>query len=71
MVKDINKDFYICLPGYVCGLLDTYIRKYGEEEWFEEAWEKYRQHIKTSSMDDMRMPGYVFIDYIRGEKNND
>ena len=60
----MNKDFYEDLPGGVCIILDSYIKKYGKEEWFKEAWEKYREHIKTSSMDDMKMPGYVFAKYI-------
>lgn len=60
----MNKDFYGDLPGGICIILDNLITKYGKEEWFEGAWEEYRQHIKTSSMDDMKMPGYVFARYI-------
>lgn len=60
----MNKDFYNDLPGGVCIILDSYIKKYGKEEWFQEAWEKYREHVKNSDMDDMRMPGYVFAKYI-------
>lgn len=60
----MNKDFYEDLPGAVAIILESYIGKYGKEDWFEEAWEKYREHIKTSSMDDMKMPGYVFAKYI-------
>ena len=29
------------------------------------AWEEYRKHIKNSSMDDMKMPGYVFNKYVK------
>lgn len=64
----MNKDFYNRLPGMVCEDLDNIIEKYGKEEWFEKAWEEYRQHILNSKIDDMRMPGYVFKKYI--EKNN-
>lgn len=58
------KDFYNELPGMVCIMLDGLIKKYGKEEWFEKAWEEYRQHILSSGMDDMKMPGYIFNKYI-------
>ena len=60
----MNKDFYNNLPGMVCIMLDELIEKYGKQEWFEKAWEEYRQHILNSSMDDMKMPGHVFNKYI-------
>ena len=47
----MNKDFYNNLPGLMCETLDKLI-------------EEYRQHILNSSIDDMRMPGYVFNKYI-------
>lgn len=63
----MNKDFYNDLPGMVCIMLDELIEKYGKEEWFEKAWEEYRQHILSSSMDDMKMPGYVFNKYLESK----
>lgn len=60
----MNKDFYKDLPGWLCVVLDELIKKYGNEPWFDKAWEEYRQYIKNSSMDDMKMPGYVFNKYI-------
>lgn len=60
----MNKDFYSNLPGFVCLILDDLIEKYGNEPLFDKAWEEYRKHIKNSSMDDMKMPGYVFNKYI-------
>lgn len=60
----MNKDFYKDLPGWLCVVLDESIKEYGNEPWFDKAWEEYRQHIKNSSMDDMKMPGYVFNKYI-------
>ena len=62
-----NKDFYSDLPGGICILLDKFITQYGKEEWFPQAWEEYRQHIKSSSMDDMKMPGFVFNKYIKNK----
>lgn len=64
----MNKDFYNRLPGMVCEDLDNIIEEYGKEEWFEKAWEEYRQHILNSHIDDMRMPGYVFNKYIKENK---
>ena len=63
----MNKDFYDNLPGMVCFILDELIEKYGKEKWFKNAWEEYRKHILLSSMDDMKMPGYVFNKYIDKE----
>lgn len=64
----MNKDFYKELPGMVCLILDEFIKEYSKEEWFENAWEEYRQHILNSDMDDMKMPGYVFKKYIKGDE---
>ena len=63
----MNKDFYNDLPGMVCVMLDELIEKYSKEEWFEKAWEEYREHILSSSMDDMKMPGYIFKKYLEKE----
>lgn len=52
----------------VCELLDGIIEKYHKEEWFNEAWEEYRQHILTTDMDNMKMPGFVFGKYIKTEE---
>lgn len=65
----MNKDFYNELPGMVCVILDELIEKYGKENWFNKAWEEYRQHVKNSSMDDVKMPGFVFNKYINGDKD--
>lgn len=61
----MNKDFYSNLPGFVCLILDDLTEKYGNEPWFDKAWEEYRKHIKNSSMDDMKMLGYVFNKYVK------
>lgn len=60
----LNKDFYDNLPGMVCTMLDELIEKYSKEKWFKNAWEEYRQHILTTDMDNMKMPGYVFNKYL-------
>ena len=53
----LNKDFYNKIPSMACEALDdTFIPKYGKEQWFNDAWEEYRQHIFTAKMDEMKMP---------------
>ena len=63
-----NKDFYDELPGMVCVLLDDIIEKYGDREGFDEAWENYRSHILSSSMDNMRMPQAFFKEVMASEE---
>ena len=64
-MKTLNKDFYNDVPSMVCEQLDRLITEYGNESWFETAWEEYRQHIKnTPDMDEMRMPGFVFKKFL-------
>lgn len=60
----MNKDFYDLLPGCVCEVLDNYITEYQKEVWFEDAWEQYRQHVLKTSEDKVRMPGYIFKNYV-------
>ena len=67
MKSKLNRDFYDNLPGFVCIILEELIEEFGKEEWFSKAWEEYRQHILNSSMDDMKMPGYIFQKYIKDE----
>ena len=64
-METINKDFYDDIPSMVCEQLNqVFIPKFGNEEWFETAWNEYRQHIKTIPMDEMMMPYSVFKKYI-------
>ena len=61
----LNKDFYGDLPSMVCEALErTIIPKFSNEPWFEKAWEEYRQHIKSTSMDEMKMPMFIFKKYL-------
>ena len=61
----LNKDFYNDLPSMVCEVLDkTFIPKYGKEEWFEKAWEEYRQYIKKTPMMEMKMPMFIFKKFL-------
>lgn len=62
--KKLNKDFYSDLPEMVCKILDDLIQKYGDRGWFIKAWNEYREYVNNSTMDSMKMPGYIFNKYI-------
>lgn len=64
--KNVNKDFYSDLPSMVCEQLDeVFIPKFSKESWFSKAWDEYRQHVKDSDMDAVRMPYFIFKKYIK------
>lgn len=67
---ELNKDFYDRLPGIICVTVDKVVDKYKDEPWFNKAWEEYRQHILTSDIDEMKMPGFVFNKYIKSENES-
>jgi len=62
---ELRKDHYDKLPSLVCEVLDNLIEKYSDEDWFEEAWNKYRSYVFRTSSDNLRMPGYIFKPYIQ------
>ena len=69
MSNEINKDFYNLLPSMVCMQLDDiWIPKFSARDWFPKAWEEYRQHVKETSMDEVRMPMHVFKNYLTEEE---
>ena len=64
-LSNLNKDFYNDVPSMVCEQLEkVFIPKFGTEEWFNKAWEEYRQHVKESDTVTMRMPMFIFKRYI-------
>lgn len=63
--KEINKDFYAYLPGFVCGVCDDIIKSYKDQEWFDAFWEEYRNHILSSTIDEQRMPGFYLNKYTK------
>lgn len=67
----MNKDFYKDLPSMVCVMLDSYIENFKDRKGFDEAWEKYRAHVLSSSIDDMKMPSAFFKDVILNENNEE
>ncbi len=65
--KKINKDFYTDLPRFVCVMLEDLIKKYGNEVWFIKAWNEYTNHVKNTNFTSMKMPGYIFNNYINSK----
>lgn len=65
----IDKDFYDKLPEWTSYSLDNIDKKFYGRPWFEEAWQKYRDHVMNSEMKNIRAPGYVFNDYIKKDKD--
>ena len=69
--KKLNKDFYDDLPASVCITMDNLIKKYADKDWFIKAWSEYRNHVLESSVDTMKMPGYIFNKYIKETSDSD
>ena len=63
--KKINTDFYDNLPGTVCEVVERLKERYSQKPWFRKAWEEYRNHVNSTSMDDVRKPGFVFNKYLK------
>ena len=61
----IDKDFYDKLPEWFAYTLDNLDKSFYGKSWFEEAWQKYRDHVMNSEMKNIRAPGYVFNEYIK------
>ena len=68
MRSKLNKDFYDELPAMVCEVLEDLISKYSRTKWFDKAWNEYRDHVLTSTMEEVKMPGYIFGAYISRKK---
>lgn len=65
--KKLDKDFYADLPGTVCEMLDQLIFEYGDQNWFIKAWNEYRKHVLESTIDSMKMPGFIFNKYTNSD----
>ena len=63
-MKKVNKDFYTFLPKYLQRDLDKKIELYSEEEWFEDAWNKYREHCWEADKKHMESPNLFFMKYL-------
>lgn len=72
-IKVVKRDFYDDLPRAVCDVLDTISWRWRNYPWFEEAWEKYREHVINASANGLaiKAPGFVFNDYIDEQVKED
>lgn len=59
-----KKDHYNRLPSLVCETLDRLITKFSDEDWFEKAWNEYRNYVFKTDIRSMKMPGYIFKKYV-------
>lgn len=65
-IKVIKRDFFDDLPRAVCDVLDNISWRWRNYDWFEEAWNKYREHVLQVSEtgEKLKAPGFVFNSYI-------
>lgn len=63
--RDLNKDFYLTIPSGLQIVLDHIIDKYQNNEWFEPAFDSYRNHVLESTNDQLKLPGVVFSKYFK------
>lgn len=61
-IKPLNHDFLEDLPRYICDIMYRIEDNWKSRDWFEEAWNKYRDHVLSG--DKIKAPGFVFNDYI-------
>lgn len=72
-IKIIKRDFFDDLPRSVCDVLDNISWRWRNYDWFEEAWNKYRDHVINSSANGLsiKAPGFIFNDYIDEQVKQD
>lgn len=72
-IKVIKRDFYDDLPRAVCDVLDNISWRWRNYDWFEEAWNKYRDHVISASAGGLaiKAPGFVFNSYIDDQIKQD
>jgi len=72
-IKIIKRDFYDDLPRAVCDVLDNISWRWRNYDWFEEAWNKYRDHVISASAGGLaiKAPGFVFNSYIDDQIKQD
>lgn len=65
-IKIIKRDFFDDLPRAICDVLDNISWRWRNYDWFEEAWNKYREHVLEASANGtaIKAPGFVFNSYI-------
>ena len=72
-LKIIKRDFFDDLPMAVTEILNRISWRWRNYDWFEEAWNKYRQHVLDANANgtQVKAPGFVFNDYIDEQVKED
>lgn len=72
-IKIIKRDFFDSLPQAVVEVLHSITYRWKQYDWFEEAWDKYRDHVldATSKNLPIKAPGYIFNEYINEQIKED
>lgn len=72
-IKIIKRDFFDDLPRAICDVLDNISWRWRNYDWFEEAWNKYRDHVleANSNGSAIKAPGFVFNSYIDDQVKED
>ena len=65
-IKVIKRDFYDDLPRAICEVLDRISWRWRNYDWFEQAWNEYRDHVINASAGGLaiKAPGFIFNSYI-------
>lgn len=72
-IKIIKRDFFDDLPRAICDCLDSISWRWRNYDWFEEAWNKYRDHVLNaeSNGEKIKTPGFIFNSYIDNQVKED
>lgn len=65
-LKVFNKDFYEKLPEEIREVMWRLIDRWSEYDWFDKAWNEYRNHVLEASKNGhkIRAPGFIFNKHI-------
>lgn len=72
-LKILKRDFYDDLPRQLIECLDKIYWRWQRYDWFEEAWNKYRDYVLECSSTNKvpKAPGFIFNDYIDDQVRSD
>lgn len=60
---ELKKDFYSFLPKYLQDALTKAIDIHKGKEWFEDAWNEYRQHVLHAERRHLQSPNLFFSNW--------
>lgn len=59
----LDKDFYDKVNDSIKASLESLIDTFGNEDWFPEAWNRYREYV-LSTTSSINPPSYTFNLYV-------